>query len=299
MLASATALGVSGAAAYYGDFAKLKDRVQFVTAANPSDLTKVTDVSATQGRLDDLKAGSVLIDDSFAKSSKLKVGNKLDITTTNGGLKSFTVAAIYKKTVISQGPIMSVADAKTDFGRPGPIQALIAVDKNGSVDAVKKHVAKLLADNPEVSVQSQEEISKRAATQVNQFVLVLYVLLGLAIVIAVLGIINTLALSILERTRELGLLRAVGLSRAKTRRMITAESIAISVFGSPLGIVVGCALGALIVTALKDQGLQVLAFPWTRMALFLVLAVIVGLLAAIIPAIRASRVNVLRAIAYE
>ncbi|MGI8647702.1 MAG: ABC transporter permease [Acidimicrobiales bacterium] len=253
--------GVSDAAAYYGDFAKLEGRVQFVTAVDPSDLTKVTDVSATQGRLGDLKAGSVLIDDSFAKSNKLKVGNKLDITTTNGGLKSFAVAAIYKRTVISQGPIMSVADAKTDFGRPGPIQALIAVDKDASVDAVKKRVAKLLADNPEVSVQSQEEISKRAATQVNQFVLVLYVLLGLAIVIAVLGIINTLALSILERTRELGLLRAVGLSRAKTRRMITAESIVISVFGALLGIVVGCGLGALIVTALKDQGLQVLAFP--------------------------------------
>ncbi len=128
---------------------------------------------------------------------------------------------------------------------------------------------------------------------------ILYVLLALAIVIAVLGIVNTLALSILERTRELGLLRAVGLLRSQVAQMVTVESVVISVFGALLGLVVGSVLGAAVVRALRDQGISVLRFSWGTIGIFLVLAVIIGLIAAVIPAIRAARTNVLRAIAYE
>ena len=127
----------------------------------------------------------------------------------------------------------------------------------------------------------------------------LYILLALTIVIAILGIVNTLALSILERTRELGLLRAVGLLRLQVAQMVTVESVVISVFGALLGLGVGCALGAAVVRALRDQGIPVLRFPWGTMAIFLALSVVVGLIAAIIPAVRAARPDVLRAIAYE
>ena len=125
------------------------------------------------------------------------------------------------------------------------------------------------------------------------------ILLALAILIAVLGVINTLALSVLERTRELGLLRAVGLGRAQTMRMVTVEAVVISVFGALLGLAVGVGLGAAIVRALHEQGITELALPWTQMATYLVLAAIVGVVAAVLPAIRAARVNVLQAIAYE
>jgi putative ABC transport system permease protein len=125
------------------------------------------------------------------------------------------------------------------------------------------------------------------------------ILLALAILIAVLGVVNTLALSVLERTRELGLLRAVGLGRAQTMRMVTVEAVVISVFGALLGLVVGAGLGAAVVQALHDQGITTLALPWTQMAVYLALAAVVGVVAAVLPAIRASRVNVLRAIAYE
>ncbi|MDQ6743448.1 MAG: FtsX-like permease family protein, partial [Candidatus Dormibacteraeota bacterium] len=128
---------------------------------------------------------------------------------------------------------------------------------------------------------------------------ILYVLLALAIVVAVLGIVNTLALSILERTRELGLLRAVGLLRLQVAEMVTVESVVISVFGALLGLVVGCVLGVAVVRALKDQGIPVLQFSWGTIAVFLVLAVVVGLVSAIVPALRAARTSVLRAIAYE
>jgi putative ABC transport system permease protein len=121
----------------------------------------------------------------------------------------------------------------------------------------------------------------------------------LAVLIAVLGIINTMALSVLERTRELGLLRAIGLSRGQTKRMVTVEAVVISVFGALLGMAVGSALGAAAVRALNSQGLNVLAFPWQQMATYVALAAVIGVVAAILPAIRSARTNVLTAIAHE
>ncbi len=291
--------GVTAVAESYSDAGEVNSTPAYLFASDPTQDAKVSDINVVSGELENLGEGSVLIDDRYAESKGLAVGDTFEITTARGGPRDYSVAAIYERTEVSQGIILSIADARQYFSRPAPTLALIAVDDDANVATVRDQVAELLADNPEVSVQNKEEIAEQASSQVDQFLLILYVLLGLAIVIAVLGIINTLALSILERTRELGLLRAVGLSRGKTRWMITVESIVISVFGSLLGMAVGCGMGALIVTALEDEGFSELAFPWARLALFLVLAVIVGLLAAIIPAFRASRVNVLRAIAYE
>jgi putative ABC transport system permease protein len=115
----------------------------------------------------------------------------------------------------------------------------------------------------------------------------------------VLGIINTLALSILERTRELGLLRAVGMPRSQLTQMVAVESVVIATFGALLGVLVGAALGTAVVRAVPDEFISILSLPWGSMAVFLGLAVVVGLAAAIIPAVRAARTNVLRAIAYE
>ncbi len=144
-----------------------------------------------------------------------------------------------------------------------------------------------------------EEFADQLAGQVNQILVILYALLGLSVVIAVLGIVNTLALSVLERTRELGLLRAIGLRRAQTMRMITVEAVVISMFGAILGVVVGTGLGAAVVRALKDDGITELVLPWSQMGLAVVVAAIVGVVAAILPAIRAARLNVLGAIAHE
>jgi putative ABC transport system permease protein len=125
------------------------------------------------------------------------------------------------------------------------------------------------------------------------------ILLALAILIAVLGVLNTLALSVLERTRELGLLRAIGLKRGQTMRMVTVEAVVISVFGAVLGLVVGVGLGAAVVRALRSEGITDLSLPWSQMITYLILAAIVGVVAAVLPAIRAARTNVLQAIAYE
>jgi putative ABC transport system permease protein len=139
-----------------------------------------------------------------------------------------------------------------------------------------------------------------SAAQIFDIVLIfVQLLLGLAMIIAVLGIINTLALSMTERTREMGLLRAVGMKRGQVMWMVTVESVVISVFGALLGIAVGIGLGLAVFQALRDEGFTKLAFPWPLMVAYVIASVFVGLAAALIPAIRAARLDVLKAIAYE
>jgi len=125
------------------------------------------------------------------------------------------------------------------------------------------------------------------------------VLLALAIVIAVLGILNTLALSVLERTRELGLLRAVGMSRRQTKRMIRWEAVIVAVIGAALGVAVGVFFGWAVVRAIADTGISSLSIPLGQLVLYVVIAGLLGVLAAVFPARRAARLNVLAAIAYE
>ena len=150
-----------------------------------------------------------------------------------------------------------------------------------------------------VSVQDGDEYVDSQATQVNQFLAVIYGLLALSVLIAVLGIINTLALSVFERTREIGLLRAVGMSRRQLRSMITMESVATAVFGAVLGAVLGLGVGIAVRRALVSEGLEVLAVPWLQLGLVLVFAAVAGVVAAILPAWRAVRLDVLRAITTE
>src|SRR6185369_15694555 len=168
-----------------------------------------------------------------------------------------------------------------------------------SVDKVKLRVDRLLADSPEVTVADRSGYVDQLSAQFNTLLTMIQVLLALAILIAVLGIVNTLALSVLERTRELGLLRAIGMRRAQTMRMVTVEAVVISVFGALLGLAVGTGLGSATVRALKDEGFTQMAYPWSQMATYLVLAALVGVVAAVLPSIRAARVNVLQAIAHD
>jgi putative ABC transport system permease protein len=163
---------------------------------------------------------------------------------------------------------------------------------------VKKGLDDLVADLPIVAVQDKTDFADSLAAQINQLLYMVYGLLALSIVIAIIGIVNTLSLSVIERTREIGLLRAVGLSRRRLRRMVTLESVTISVMGAVLGLVLGLVIGVLLQRSLADD-LQVLAIPLASLLGFLLVAVVFGVLAAIVPAVRASRMKVLEAIATE
>jgi putative ABC transport system permease protein len=226
------------------------------------------------------------------------VGDQIPVQLTRGQERTFTVTGIYAKNDILNGWIASSAET-THFTTTQATQGFVKLSPGASVDSVKSEVDTLLANSPAVNVADRSEFVKQQTDQLNFLLTMIQILLALAILIAVLGIINTLALSVLERTREIGLLRAVGLRRGQSMRMVTVEAVVISVFGALLGVAVGCGLGAAVVRALRDQGFTNLSFPWTQMVEYLVLAAIVGVVAAVLPAIRAARVNVLAAIAYE
>jgi putative ABC transport system permease protein len=150
-----------------------------------------------------------------------------------------------------------------------------------------------------VTVKDQDAFTEERRAPVNRLLSLVYALLGLAVLIAVLGIVNTLALSVMERTREVGLLRAVGMTRRQLRAMVRWESVAIAVLGAVLGIVLGVVFGVALQSALSEEGLEVLAVPWGRLAAFLLLAALVGVLAAVWPARRAAKLDVLHAITTE
>jgi putative ABC transport system permease protein len=154
-----------------------------------------------------------------------------------------------------------------------------------------------LAAYPIVDLKDQGEFQDEQKGQVDQLLLLINAMLVLSVLIAALGIVNTLAMSVIERTREIGLLRAVGLGRAQLRRMVRLEAVIISIYGAVLGLVLGTLFGVALSRSLADQGITELVVPWLRMALFLVIAAIIGVLAAVGPARRAAKLQVLDAIA--
>jgi ABC-type antimicrobial peptide transport system permease subunit len=175
--------------------------------------------------------------------------------------------------------------------------ALVNV-KGGVSDENTARLELPLKDFPDAKVQTQSEFKKSFEGPLNNLLNLLYVLLALSIVISVFGIVNTLVLTVFERTRELGMLRAVGMTRRQTRRMIRHESIVTALIGTTLGMVVGILLALLVTHALSSEGF-VFAVPYNQLVYFVFAAVIVGIVAAILPARRAARLNVLQALQYE
>ncbi len=168
-----------------------------------------------------------------------------------------------------------------------------------SPEEVKTRLAVLSEDVPTAQVQTFDELQTDVEEQINQLLNLITGLLGLAVIIALLGVTNTMTLSVFERTREIGLLRAVGLSRRQTRRMVRSEASIIAVFGSALDVVIGVFFAWVILQALGDQGFSAFVIPFGTLALWIIATGLLGVVFAILPAWRASRLDVLEAIAYE
>jgi putative ABC transport system permease protein len=273
----------------------------------PRGVAVVTDLPAmaamfplrpTEGSLAALGADQLVLDEKRAAELKLHAGSTMTVQFARGAPHTMTVAGIYAQNDVYRGMLVS-ASVIPDLRVAQPSRAYLRVGPGTSVTSVRAQVDQLLADSPEVTVSDRSGFIDQQSRQFDTVLTMIQILLALAILIAVLGIINTLALSVLERTRELGLLRAIGLGRAQVMRMITVESVVISVFGALLGLAVGSGLGAAVVRALKSEGITSLALPWSQMGTYLVLAAVVGVVAAVLPAIRGARINVLNAIAHE
>lgn len=292
--------GVGSAFGWYSDGVLQGDDQMFAIAVTDVPAMKqMFGLTPKSGDIAPLRDNQLALPEDMAADKGLSLGSTVTLQLARGEPKTFTVGFIWAKTQVLQGALVLPESAGKDFRVAQINQAFLQVKPGASVADVQKRVEPLLADNPEITVQDSSAFVKQTTSQFDTVLLMIQILLALAILIAVLGVINTLALSVIERTRELGLLRAIGMRRSQVMRMITVESVVISVFGAVLGLAVGVALGIATVQALKDQGISEIGFPWVTMAQYLVVAAFVGVIAAILPAIRAARLNVLDAIAYE
>lgn len=244
---------------------------------------------------------SMLISRGFADSHGWTLGSTHTLSRPGQGAARLTVTGIYGTDQLL-GPWLASGDLyrqltpRTEWS---DMVALIKADPGTDLSALRTGLENAVADYYIVDVQDREQVKGQFASQVNGLLGLLYGLLGLAIVIAVLGIVNTLALSVVERRREIGMLRAVGMLRKQVRRALYLESLLIAVFGAVLGLALGLGYGALFTHRLGDQGMDRLSVPWGQALGFLVVAGVVGVLAALWPGIRAARTRPLEAIAEQ
>ncbi|HET8814940.1 MAG TPA: FtsX-like permease family protein [Solirubrobacterales bacterium] len=251
-------------------------------------------------RLRNLRDDEALLEDSFASSHDLEVGDRFRLLSQAGAQPAFRVAGTYETEVGLVGQaILTQAVLARDFGQIQDLIDLVKTDPEASADDVQSRIESLLEDRfPTAEVVNQQELKENQEDQVNQLLALIYALLALAVIISLFGIANTLALSIHERTRELGMLRAIGMSRRQVRTMIRYEAVITALIGAILGMVLGIVFAVLIAQPLKDEGFT-LSFPVISLAVLLVLAALAGVLAAILPARRASRLDVLQSLQYE
>jgi putative ABC transport system permease protein len=259
-------------------------------------------VQMLSGSLDALDAGQLMINESVATRLGWKVGTT--VTATVGILRDerLTVGGVFEDNQVLAGEIiapMSLYERAVPPAQQGDFMAYVKADPGTDVEILKSRITDLVKPYLVVSVQDGEEFTSSQSSDINTILMVLYALLALSVIIAVLGIVNTLALSVFERTREIGLLRAVGLTRGQLSRTITIEAVSTAVFGAILGTVLGLGLGIAVQHGLAASGLDALSIPWLRLVLIIVGAALAGVVAAVLPAIRAVRLDVLQAITTE
>lgn len=257
--------------------------------------TLLVDVEA--GDPDDLDGTTAVVNAAVAEGD-WAVGDPLTVTTPTGS-RDLTVAAVVDTQVLGT-PVVVTRDVLDALAPEPQVDTVFLDAADGTAVAdLRTAVAGAVAPYVVVSVQDREEFVDAMAAQVDQLLVILYALLGLSLVIAVLGIVNTLALSVIERTREIGLLRAVGLGRLQLAGTVTVESVLTAVFGTLVGLAVGVGLASVMPRVYAEDGLDRLVLPWGQLLAMVALAAVVGVLAAVWPAVRASRLRVLDAIASE
>ncbi|WP_432825427.1 ABC transporter permease [Dactylosporangium sp. CA-092794] len=283
------------------DIVQVNGKTAYISSyADPAAAATVLKRTVTAGRIDRIDSGEFVVDQKTAEDDNYHLGDTITVTFAKGPQKTLKLVGISGRSAVASGIVVSYADAQQGFNFPQAWDVFVDVRDGASVSATKDAVNDVIKDNPQVTAYTKDEYVHNSQLQFDVVLGIVQVLLLVALAISVLGVINTLLLSVIERTRELGMLRAVGLRRGQTWLMVTTESIVITVFGTVLGLAVGAALGAAIVTALKDVlGFGSVTLPWVLMVVYFIAAVIVGAVAGFIPSLRAVRLNVLRAIAYE
>jgi putative ABC transport system permease protein len=252
----------------------------------------------TDAVLEQVRGDTALVEEQFAEAHHVRIGQRFRILTPTGGRATLTAIGEYRDPQILSGIVVDLPTYQRVSAR-NDAQALFVTTEPGADRAhVQSQIAAALRRFPTAEVRSNEQYRDLINQQVNQIVYLLYALLAMSLVISLFGIANSLFLAVHERTREFGLLRAVGATQRQVRRIVRYESVITAVIGALLGTVVGIVFAALATAALSDLGLE-LALPAGQLCLFLVLAVIVGVIGAAVPARRAAHTDVLDAMRLE
>ncbi|MFF7533106.1 ABC transporter permease [Streptomyces bobili] len=278
--------------------ARIDGQTEYVTGVTGSAIRELTDLTLDGGSFE-VGGTKVVVDDDTATSHGWKAGSDFTVAYEDGEKQRLTVAGVYQGNEMIQGIILDNTALAPHQDDPTDMQVMVKTS-GGASDATKDRLEKALGANPAIKVQSKQDLSDEIAQMFTLMLNMLYGLLAMAVIVAVLGVINTLAMSVFERSQEIGMLRAIGLDRRAVKRMVRLESLVIALFGGVLGIGLGVffgwAAGELIGTSMPTYEL---VLPWARMAAFLALAAAVGVLAALWPARRAAGLNVLAAIKSE
>lgn len=241
--------------------------------------------------------GQIAVTDWMAEAYDVEPGDTLTVEVSNRPFELDVVGVFEGNEVVPQALVTLDIVETAELQRADASVSLLVAD-GADVEAVQEALSELVSDNPLVTVQNQEEFADAIKAQINTILFLIYGLLALAVVIAVLGIVNTLALSVIERTREIGLIRAVGTTRGQLRGMVLVESVAIALFGALLGLVMGVIFGVVLQRSLADD-IPNLSIPVGQLLVFLAVSAVFGVLAALLPARRAAKLNVLNAITTE
>jgi putative ABC transport system permease protein len=275
----------------------------FVMGIDTDTVEQTIELGVVEGSLDALGEGGVFVLQDIADDQGWTLGDTVPMGLATTGLQEMEIVGIFTEAnVVQSNYLMGMDTYMANFeGFGTDVDYVVAVKAADGValEASRAVIDAAAADYPNVEVRDQVEYRQSQEAQVNTILVMFNALLALAVIIAMVGITNTLALSVFERTREIGLLRAVGMTRGQIRRMIRWESIIVAVIGALLGVVLGLFFGVVVTLALASQGIDVLAIPVGQIIGLVIFGVAAGLLAAIVPARRAAKLNILEAIAYE
>ncbi|MER7990044.1 ABC transporter permease [Streptomyces noursei] len=281
--------------------ARIGTATEVLTGVNGKDFGKLTQLDFTEGTLGTLAGDRGIVDDDLAKEKGWHPGSRLPVTFEDGKKGTLTVAGVYKGNETIRGIVLDNAALAPHQKHLTDTKVMLKV-KHGATTEAKDTLADALGKNPAIIIADKKDISDNVATMITLMLNMLYGLLAMAVIVAVLGVINTLAMSVFERSQEIGMLRAIGLDRRGIKQMVRLESLVISLFGGVLGISLGTFFASATGELIKATGqlpTYETVLPWGRMGVFLALAALVGVLAALWPARRAAKLNMLQAIKAE
>jgi putative ABC transport system permease protein len=275
--------------------------LQVVWGIDPVAIQRVWDfdwISGDDEVLSRLGVDGAVLEEQSATALGVEQGDTFKVTTVEGEQAELEVLGVYRDPMMLNGITVSTAGYDALFPKPQAFMVVAKARPGADIAETQGSIATALASTPTVQVQTAAEYKESTVDLVNQLLTLVYGLLALSVVISLFGIVNTLVLAVYERTREIGLVRAIGMSRGQVRATVRFESVITSIIGAIMGIVVGILFAWVVTTRFAGQGIT-FSVPVGQLAVFLVLAVVVGVVAAILPARRAARIDILEAIHYE